>query len=161
MIFLLYLVLPIIEIYLLIKAGGLFGFWPILAIVILTAWIGSRLVKYEGFQVLTQLQRKAAQGESPHREMIEGAVLLIGGLLLIAPGFITDSLGILCLIPFTRKRIAYRIEGWLMNKIKNGRVHVFTAPGFGWGGGFGTSASYPPTVKDVTPNKEQIENQDQ
>lgn len=150
MIFLLYLIFPIVEIYLLIKAGKLLGFWPIFAIVVLTAWLGSRLVKYEGFQVLNQLRQRAAQGQSPHKEMLEGCVLLIGGLLLIAPGFMTDTLGLLCLIPLTRKRIAKWLEGWIMKKIRSGRVQVFTS---GFGGGF--SSTPPPrtsTMKDVTPN---------
>lgn len=150
MIFLLYLVFPIIEIYLLIKAGEAFGFWPVFFVVVLTAWLGSRLVKYEGFQVLTQLQQKAARGQSPHQEMLEGGVLLIGGILLIAPGFITDLFGLLCLIPFSRKFMAGRLQGWLLRKVRSGRIQVFTSGNFG--GGFYSSPPPPPsTMKDVTP----------
>lgn len=160
MIFLLYLVFPIVEVYFLIKAGEHFGFWPIFSLVVLTAWIGSRLVKHEGFQVLTQLQQRMTQGQSPHREMLEGGVLLIGGLLLIAPGFITDSFGLLCLIPFSRRWMARRLEKWLLNKVKTGRVQVFTSHG-----NFGGSYSYSPppsTMKDVTPqNNDQIEGREE
>lgn len=145
MIFLLYLVFPIIEIYLLIEAGDAFGFWPIFGIVILTAWMGSRLVKYEGFQVLTQLQQKAAQGRSPHQEMIEGVVLLIGGILLITPGFITDGIGFLCLIPFSRKWIALAVKGALLRKVQNGSFRVYTQ--FGQQG----PAYSPRQERDVTP----------
>lgn len=126
MIFLLYLAFPIVEIYLLIKAGEALGFWPIFGIVVLTAWIGSRLVKYEGFQVLNQLRQKTVQGRSPHQELIEGAVLLVGGVLLITPGFITDGIGFLCLIPLSRKWIALSVKGALLKKVQQGSVRVYT-----------------------------------
>lgn len=126
MIFLLYLVFPIVEIYILIQAGERLGFWPIFGLVIFTAWLGSRLVKWEGFQILRALQVKVSQGQSPHQEMLEGLALMIGGVLLIAPGFITDFIGLLCLIPFTRKWMAKGFERWLRRKIKMGRIHVFS-----------------------------------
>lgn len=126
MLFLIYLAFPILEIYFLFKVGGYLGFWPVFGLVVFTAWIGSVLVKHQGLAVLHRLQKKIVSGESPQREGLEGALILFAGILLIAPGFITDGIGILCLIPLTRYFIASFILHKVKKRIKKGQFKVRT-----------------------------------
>jgi len=99
----LFIVVPLIELYLIIEVGSHIGaLWTVL-IVIMTAVIGVQLLRIQGFNTLRRAQQNMAQGSLPAMEMMEGIVLAVGGALLITPGFLTDTLGFLCLIPFTRR----------------------------------------------------------
>jgi UPF0716 protein FxsA len=99
----LFIVVPLIELYLIIEVGTHIGaLWTVL-IVIMTAVIGVQLLRLQGFNTLRRAQLNMEQGTLPAMEMLEGIVLAVGGALLITPGFITDTLGFLCLIPFTRR----------------------------------------------------------
>ena len=99
----LFIVVPLIELYLIIEVGSHIGaLWTVL-IVIMTAVIGVQLLRLQGFNTLRRAQQNMAQGSLPAMEMMEGIVLAVGGALLITPGFITDALGFLCLIPATRR----------------------------------------------------------
>ena len=99
----LFIVVPLVELYLIIEVGSHIGaLWTVL-IVIMTAVIGVQLLRIQGFNTLRRAQQNMAQGSMPAMEMIEGIVLAVGGALLITPGFITDTLGFLCLIPATRR----------------------------------------------------------
>ncbi|MFT2089413.1 FxsA family protein [Paraglaciecola sp. 2405UD69-4] len=104
--FLLFAILPIAEIAILINVGELIGGWYTVAIVILTAFIGARLVRQQGLTTLTQAQQKMQTGIMPGQEMAEGLLLAIAGVLLVTPGFITDILGLLLTLPMTRPIIA-------------------------------------------------------
>jgi UPF0716 protein FxsA len=101
----LFLIVPIIEIYLLIKVGGLIGAIPTVFMVVFTAVLGALLLRQQGFATLGRVQEALARGEVPAIEMLEGALLLIGGALLLTPGFFTDTIGFICLIPPLRRRI--------------------------------------------------------
>ncbi len=146
MLFLVYLVFPIIEIYLLFKAGESFGFFTVLGLVIFSAWLGARLVKSQGLVILAQFQQKMSQGHLPQKEGLEGLLILLAGVLLIAPGFITDAIGILCLIPFTRKYISFLLAYLIERKVKQGRIKVYSNISYSSGMGQGS-----PTIRDVTP----------
>jgi UPF0716 protein FxsA len=99
----LFIVVPLVELYLIIEVGSHIGaLWTVL-IVIMTAVIGVQLLRIQGFNTLSRAQQSMAQGSMPAMEMMEGIVLAVGGALLITPGFITDTLGFLCLIPVTRR----------------------------------------------------------
>lgn len=103
---LLFILVPITEIWLMIDIGSVIGAgWTVLAI-ISTAIIGASLVRYQGIGVYSRLNQTAARGEIPAMEMIEGLTLLISGVLLLTPGFITDALGFLILIPPLRRWFA-------------------------------------------------------
>lgn len=103
---LIFILAPIVEIWLMIDIGSVIGAgWTVLAI-ISTAIIGASLVRFQGMGVYTRLNQTAAKGELPAMEMIEGMALFISGLLLITPGFITDTLGFLILIPPLRRWFA-------------------------------------------------------
>lgn len=110
-IFLLVLVIPFVEIYLLLKVGGLIGALPTIFLVVSTAFAGAWLLRQQGFATFQKLQANLRQGVIPAYEMIEGPIILVGGALLLTPGFITDILGFACLIPSLRRKIAqYVIE---------------------------------------------------
>ncbi len=101
----LFLVIPIIEVYLLIEVGGIIGAgWTILLIV-LTAVIGVNLLRQQGVSTLMRANQAMSQGQIPAMEMMEGIFLAVGGALLITPGFFTDAIGFICLLPFTRRSI--------------------------------------------------------
>ncbi len=106
LLFLVFLIVPLIEIYLLLVIGGIIGPFPTIAMVVFTAVLGAWLLRIEGFHTWFRLQQSLAQGKIPALEIVEGPILLVGGALLLTPGFFTDALGFLCLIPSTRRRIA-------------------------------------------------------
>ena len=104
--FILFIIIPIIEMVILIQVGGLIGAIPTVGLVMLTAVIGVTLLRQQGFDTLARLQSRLADGEIPGAELLEGAMLLIGGALLLTPGFFTDGIGFICLIPMFRRPIA-------------------------------------------------------
>jgi UPF0716 protein FxsA len=106
-VFLLFLLVPLVEIYFLIVVGGVIGALPTVALVVLTAVIGAALARHQGLVTLQRVQATLARGEPPAIEMLEGALLLIGALLLLTPGFFTDALGFVCLFPLTRRALAW------------------------------------------------------
>lgn len=114
--FLFFLVVPFVEIFLLLEVGGIIGVFPTVLLVVMTAVWGASLLRQQGFETWQRLQKQLAQGEIPAYEMIEGPILLVGGALLLTPGFFTDLLGFACLLPGLRKRIAaYIIERHLLD----------------------------------------------
>lgn len=104
--FLLFAILPIVEIAILINVGEHIGGWYTVAIVILTAFAGAHLVRQQGLSTLMQAQQKMQAGVMPGQEMAEGLLLVIAGVLLVTPGFITDGMGFLLSLPITRPLIA-------------------------------------------------------
>ena len=100
--FILFIVVPIIEMTVLIKVGQLLGALPTIALVLLTAAVGYALIKQQGFATLQRAQQKLSTGEVPAPEIAEGLFLAVGGALLLTPGFITDAFGFCCLIPGLR-----------------------------------------------------------
>jgi UPF0716 protein FxsA len=102
---LLFIIVPLIELYLIIVVGGAIGaLWTVL-LVILTAAIGVSLLRIQGMSTLTRAQKNMAQGQIPAMEMMEGIALAVAGVLLITPGFITDAIGFLFLLPGSRQAI--------------------------------------------------------
>lgn len=100
--FLAFLLVPIIEIGLFIQVGGLIGLWPTLAIVVLTAVLGTALVRTQGRMALENLQRSFAELDDPTEPLAHGAMILLSGVLLLTPGFFTDAVGFALLIPGVR-----------------------------------------------------------
>ena len=117
--FLLFAILPIVEIAILINVGEQIGGWYTVAIVILTAFAGAHLVKQQGLSTLMQAQQKMQAGTMPEQEMAEGLLLLIAGVLLVTPGFITDGIGFLLSLPMTRPLIAKGLIKQLTLKMVN------------------------------------------
>jgi UPF0716 protein FxsA len=100
-----FVVVPIIEIALFISVGAWIGFWPTMAVVILTAVIGSLLVSRQGRATWLQFRRELDAGGVPAVPAVHGAMILVGGALLLTPGFLTDVIGLLLLIPAVREAI--------------------------------------------------------
>lgn len=103
---LLFIVLPIAEIALLLQVGDVIGGWNTLLLIIVTAVAGAALVRQQGAQNWQRAQQKLATGEMPGVEMANGLLIFVAGIVLITPGFVTDAIGLLLLIPATRAPIA-------------------------------------------------------
>ncbi len=113
--FLVVLIIPFAEIYLLLQIGGIVGAFLTVMLVVFTAALGAWLLRQQGFATFQRFQENLAQGVIPAYEMVEGPIILVGGALLLTPGFITDLIGFACLIPQSRKKIAqYVIENYLV-----------------------------------------------
>lgn len=117
----LFIGVPIIEIAIFIRAGDIIGFWPTLGAVVLTAVVGTALLRAQGLAVLERARRSAEQGQLPIDEVFAGVCILLGGALLLTPGFMTDAVGFLLLIPGFRRVIGRRIVAALF---RNSRVWV-------------------------------------
>lgn len=102
---LIFLVVPLVEIYVLIEVGGIIGALPTVLACVGTAVLGGGLLRYQGFQTLRRAQSNLDRGQIPAMEMFEGVALAFGGALLLTPGFVTDVAGFLCLIPWTRRAL--------------------------------------------------------
>lgn len=115
----LFIVMPILEMAVLIKVGTMIGVFNTIGLVLLTAVIGAALLKQQGLATLTRANQRLNSGELPAKEVAEGLILAVGGALLLTPGFVTDTIGFLCLIPGTRhwfvhqamKRMVVRGQG--------------------------------------------------
>jgi len=113
---LLLIVVPVVEIYFLIQVGGAIGAFPTVMLIIATAVLGAYLFRQQGMATFQRVQASLARGEIPAAEMIEGAMLLVCGGLLLTPGFVTDAVGFACLVPALRRKFALSI---LESKIVN------------------------------------------
>jgi len=103
--FILFVVIPIIEIAVLMQVGEWLGAWPTVAVVVITAWLGAKNVKQQGVATLHSVQSKMATGEMPSDEIVAGLLLLVAGVLLVTPGFVTDFFGLSLLIPAVRNAL--------------------------------------------------------
>mgnify|MGYP000541782946 CR=1 FL=1 len=113
---LLIILAPIIEIYLLIKIGSQIGALSTVSLILFTAFVGIFYVRYEGFNTLKSAIRQLVKNEIPIYEIISGAALAFAALLLILPGFLTDIVGFLLIIPVTRKFFIKKISSKFDNK---------------------------------------------
>ena len=102
MLFPIFVVVTLAEIYVLVTVGQAIGGLSTVLLVIITAFIGSRLLKQQGWSTMAKAQQSIAEGRTPAVEMFEGVVILVSGVLLLTPGFITDILGLLGLMPWSR-----------------------------------------------------------
>jgi UPF0716 protein FxsA len=103
---LLFIFTPLIEIYLLIQIGSEIGALPTIALCLFTAGLGVTLLRIQGFITLSKIRHSLDLGELPAATMLEGLMLLIAGALLLTPGFFTDAIGFICLVPSIRSKIA-------------------------------------------------------
>lgn len=104
--FLVFLMVPLIELYVLIEVGSVIGAVPTILLTIATAIIGAALMRSQGMMTLQKAQQSLAAGQVPQTEMVEGILIFVGGLFLLIPGLITDFIGFLFLIPPIRQRFA-------------------------------------------------------
>lgn len=120
---LLFLAVPAVEIYVIIEVGGLLGTWATLAVIGVTALVGASLAKSQGMAVLSRLQSSMTSGEGTGTTLVEGALVLAAGVTLLAPGFITDAIGLALLVPPIRGAIASYLAG-KMSVVASGPLGV-------------------------------------
>lgn len=109
--FLAFLLVPLIEIGLFIQVGGWIGLWPTLGIVVLTAVLGTWLVRAQGRLAIAQLRQSFEQLNDPTRPLAHGAMILVSGALLLTPGFFTDAVGFALLVPQVRQAVFTYVAG--------------------------------------------------
>jgi UPF0716 protein FxsA len=124
LLFAVFLIVPLMEVWLLVTVGGFIGAGWTIFLVVLTAVIGAALVRAQGVSTLARSQELLRQGELPAVELLEGVALLIAGALLLTPGFFTDTVGFLLLLPPLRRRI---IQSWVLRGL-NQRLSRSSAP---------------------------------
>lgn len=142
--FLLFTVVPALELYLLLQVGSLLGPLPTFLLIVVTGAIGAALARREGLSVLQQLNTEMQQGLPPASRVVEGALIVAGGLLLVTPGMLTDFVGFSLVFPLTRQRIAPRVVTMLadMGRRGNFRVHL------------GPNQAYPPEAPPSDTNRD-------
>ena len=113
--FLAFTIIPFLEIYLLIKIGSYIGVLNTLIIVILTGFMGALLARYQGLQTMLRVRENLARGEMPAEHLLDALLILLAGIVLLTPGFLTDLAGFIILIPTTRSHF----KRWLRKKIDN------------------------------------------
>ncbi|MAJ90645.1 MAG: exlusion protein FxsA [Legionellales bacterium] len=116
----LFITIPLVEIAIIIKIGSIIGAGYTIALVIGTAFLGVSLLRIQGISTLAKVQANISRGQLPATELIEGLILLISGALLLTPGFFTDTIGFLMLVPTLRQRLA---ETFFVNFMKN-RINI-------------------------------------
>lgn len=114
---LLFMLIPIVEMWILIEVGGWIGALPTIGLVVLTATIGLSLLKQQGLSTLMRARRKMDEGAIPASELVSGVMIAVGGALLLTPGFVTDALGFALLIPQTRKWLLFKLIDRYRDKI--------------------------------------------
>ena len=121
------IVVPIMEIAVFIQVGGWAGLWPTLAAVVLTAIVGTGLLRHQGFATLARARDNLNAGRFPVTEVFDGLCLLVAGALLLTPGFVTDGAGLLLFVPGLRAALRSYLGQRLM---ASGRVHAFSDGSF-------------------------------
>ena len=122
-ILILFVIVPVTELYILIEVGKKIGSLSTIGIIILTGIIGAYLVKSQGFMILRKIQNDLNEGIMPGDSLIQGAIILAGGILLLTPGFVTDIVGFIFLIPVSRNIVKKYLLKWLQGKIKEGNFY--------------------------------------
>ena len=158
--FLLFVLVPVIELVILIQLGGVIGVMPTIGLVLLTGAVGAWLARTEGLRVLFKFQNELASGRLPGQSLFDGICVLVGGAFLLTPGVLTDLAGFALLLPASRRWFQRRIRRSLERGIAQGTVRVVTfGPGAGLGGfggqgrsGFGgRSANRADELSDLDP----------
>jgi UPF0716 protein FxsA len=109
-----FVIVPIVEIYVIIQVGQTIGAWWTILLLIADSIFGSWLIVHEGRRAWAALTTALSSGQMPARELADGALILVGGTLMLSPGFVTDAFGILLILPFTRpvaRRLLTRVVG--------------------------------------------------
>jgi UPF0716 protein FxsA len=123
--FLLFTLVPALEIYLLVQVGHVIGAANTVLLVIATGVVGAHYARLQGFAVLRKFQESLASGRLPGGELIDGALLLVGGALLITPGLLTDALGFSLLFPPSREFWKRLVVEWIRRRVERGEITVW------------------------------------
>ena len=117
-----FIFVPIMELYILLEAGRIIGLGATIGLIMLTGIAGAWLARSQGVEILRKIQEETANGHMPAITLIDGALVLVGGLLLLTPGFFTDALGFSFLVPLTRDFWRKGLSAWLQKQVRQGTV---------------------------------------
>ena len=123
---LLFIAVPLLELFILIRLGGVIGLMPTLALCVLTGVAGAWLARREGLRALWSFQERLARGGVPGRALMDGLCILIGGAVLLTPGLLTDLLGFALLLPPSRRWIQARMQRRIERQVAEGSIRVTT-----------------------------------
>jgi UPF0716 protein FxsA len=137
---LLFVGLPLLELFILVQMGQLVGLWPTIGLVVLTGSAGAALARLEGLRTLWKIRGELARGRLPGRALFDGLAILVGGALLLTPGILTDLLGFCFLFPPTRRFLLGRIRKNLEDRLKSGDIQVTRFSGFAGASGWAWQA---------------------
>lgn len=149
---LLFIVIPIVELYLLIEIGQRIGPLATIALIVGTGVLGAWLVRLQGLSVLEKVRTETAAGRMPAGALVDGIIILIAGAVLMTPGVLTDAFGFACLVPAVRQVFKRRLLRRIERAVRRGSVKVSMDFGGGSAGPFRS-----PEVRDVTPRPERVE----
>jgi UPF0716 protein FxsA len=124
--FFLFTLVPLLELYLLIRLGTYVGAVDTIAIVIGTGIAGGLLAKSQGLAVLDRMRAELNQGRLPAESLFDGLLILMAGAMLVTPGLLTDGLGLLLLIPWSRQAIKSWLKRKMQEKLSEGEIHIST-----------------------------------
>ena len=122
---LLFVLTPLVELAILVYLGTIIGALYTILIVVATGVLGAVLARHQGLTVLSRIRSNIERGILPSNELFHGALILVGGLLLLTPGIITDILGLMVLVPQTRRIIGRWLLSVIRRRIQNGEIHYW------------------------------------
>ena len=148
LLFMLFVGVPLVELWLLLQVGERVGAGPTIALVIGTGIVGANLARREGMRTIEKINAAMAKGQMPHEALLDGLAIFLGGTLLLTPGILTDVLGFSLLFPLTRPLLLAMVSGWMKKKMQSGHASVsFYQTGFGPGQGMGQGPRVHPEEK--------------
>jgi UPF0716 protein FxsA len=118
LLFLIFLVVPFVELFVILQVGRAIGALDTIALLVVVSMVGAWLVKREGLAVLRRAQERMARGAVPGTEVIDGVLILLAGALLITPGFLSDALGVLLLLPPVRAGVRHTVSRRLRGRVE-------------------------------------------
>ncbi|MBN1257712.1 MAG: FxsA family protein [Planctomycetes bacterium] len=136
---LLFILVPFIELFILVKISGMIGFWTTVFIIIITGMIGVSMMRWQGLKTLQLIEADLNQGKMPADRILSGLLILLGGAFLITPGIITDLAGLALMVPGNRRLLLKYLKSrikWQFEHGQNGRVFFFHTGGPGGGNPF-------------------------
>jgi len=143
--FLLFTIVPVVELALLIQIGGLLGLGPTLLLVMGTGFAGAWLARREGLRGWLAVRDELQGGQLPGESLVHALLILVAGIVLITPGVITDIAGILLLVPPVRRSLIARVRDRLSAQIERGTIQVMSGSGGGFSGLYGNFGARPGT----------------
>ena len=122
---LLFIAIPAVELILLLKIGGFIGIFPTVGIILATGVLGAALARQQGLGVLQQLQEEMQTGHMPAGPLADGIIILVAAALLMTPGFVTDLVGFLCLVPASRAILKRVVWTRIRKAVERGNMNVY------------------------------------
>jgi UPF0716 family protein affecting phage T7 exclusion len=113
-----FLVVPIVEIYVILQVGHLIGGWPTVGLLVAESLLGAWIIRREGRRAWRALTTTFREGGLPDRELADAALVLVGGVLLLTPGFVTDVFGFLFVLPFTRPAVRWALSAYVGRRVR-------------------------------------------